>query len=261
VGRTLFPAVKEAETEIKQENTETSAGEFQSSDADITNTPGHLPTEEKNPSNQVRPTNHVALEPTDESAVASATPIESTNLNESSSTAKNQIDPESSWIEGNDPEEAEGGAGREGEWTSIQGGGNQGRDDQGRDGQGGHEANDHTEEGGIETSPTKRQKTDSEEASERGDTVESINEGWQDVGAASVILGAGREHEGNVGVGEGAGETGKTEGAKAAFILPVLSENRDTYEDVQRRVAEAKEKRAAAGAGQADAVNRLGKDW
>lgn len=81
------------------------------------------------------------------------------------------------------------------------------------------------------------------------------------MGAASGVLGVGVEDEGNAGVQAGQGKDGKIEGEKAAFVLPVLSENRDTYEDVQRRVAEASERRAAAGAGGADTINRLGKDW
>ena len=247
LGRTLFPAVKEvAEPDTKKEaEPETTSGEFHSSDADITDTPEYLPTE-KNPRNpDQQPINSEEPESNDEPVVADDTTIESTNLNDSSSAITKQIDAEISQLESNDQGGAEGGADGENGWTSLQAG---------------DEARTHTP-GDNEPGPAKRRKTDCEGASERGDAVESINEGWQDVGAASGVLGGGMEDEGNAGVRGGEGEDGKIEGKKAAFVLPVLSENKDTYEDVQRRVAEARERRAAAGAGGADAINRLGKDW
>jgi hypothetical protein len=247
LGRTLFPAVKEvAEPDTKKEDEpEATSGEFHSSDADITNTPEYLPTE-KNPRNpHQQPIKTEAPEPNDEPVVANATTIESTNLNDSSSTTTKQINPEISQLESNDRGGTGGGADRDDRWTSLQAG---------------DEAETHTT-GENEPSPAKRQKIDSEGASERGDAVESTNEGWQDVGAASSVLGAGVEDEGSVGIGGREEEDSKIEGEKAAFVLPVLSENRDTYEDVQRRVAEARERRVAAGAGGTDTINRLGKDW
>lgn len=238
--------MKEAEPEIKKETIpETSPGEFKSSDADITKTPGHMPTEEKNPNEaDQKSTTSEATEPNDESAIASAI-LESTNLNDSSSTARIGDYPESSRVGSNDQEGVERGASGGTDSTGFQAG---------------DEAKDHTT-GDSEPGPAKRQKTDSEEASEGGDAVESINEDWQDVGAESSVLGNGGKGEESFVVGGGAEEDGKIEGEKIAFVLPVLSENKDTYEDVQRRVAEARERRAAAGAGQADTTNRLGKDW
>lgn len=171
---------------------------------------------------------------------------ESTNLNPLSSAATEQNDSKISRAESKNQAGVEGGADRGNEWTSKQA-----EDEQARV---------HTT-GSSEPSPAKRQKTDSEEVSERSDAVESINEGWQDVGAASGVLEVGRKDEGGIVIRGVEGENGEAEEEKRVSVLPVLSENKDTYEDAQRRIAEARERRAAATAGQPDATNRLGRDW
>lgn len=163
LGRTLFPAVKEAvEPDNKKEaEPESTSGEFHSSDADITDTPGHLPTE-KNPRNpDQQPIKSEAPEPDDAPVEANATTVESTNLNDSSSATTKQINPEISQLESNDQGGAGGGADGENGWTSLQAG---------------DEARSQTT-GDNDPAPAKRQKIDSEGAPERSDTVESINQG------------------------------------------------------------------------------------
>ena len=245
--RTVFPPVQEtAEPEVKAATEpEDTAGEFQSSDIGFKNAQGHLPTEDQNERVQKQQLkNCEAPEPSYEAAVTNAPSPEFTNLNASSTTTE-QRDLETIQPQSNDQERAGGRPGGEGGWTSIQAG---------------NERTATVNTAGSEARPAREQEPGSEEASERGDTIEPLHEGWQDIGATSGILGSGPEDEASSGIREGEGENGRAERKKGASVLPLLSKNNTTHEDVQSHIAEEKERRLAATAAE-PATNRLGKDW
>jgi hypothetical protein len=185
-----------------------------------------------------------APKPSYEAAVTKPPSPESTNLN-ASSTTKEQHDLKTKQLQSNDQEGAGcrpgGGSGR----TSIKAG---------------DERATSVNTADSVASPAREPKSGSEEASKRGDTIEPLHEGWQDIGATSGILGSGLEDEASPDIQEGEGENGKAGEEKDAPVLPLLSKNDETYEDLQCRVAEEKERRLAATAAEAT-TNRLGKDW
>lgn len=228
----MFPAVKE------DAEKETTLGKYQSSDADITQVPEYLPTNTKNPRNPDRqpPTDSELPEPSDEYVVATATPAaDSTDHTAFSSAETERDDPEILPAEREDKTQ----------------------EDYGKCGWGAPEAGAEqapSSRRSSESSPAKRHKTDSEEVADHADVAHSLNEGGQDAGAAGGVLAIGSENEVETGIRGGDGAKSETAGKKEATVLSVLSENTDSYEDVQRRVAEARAMRAAAKATGADAT-------
>ena len=243
----MFPPAQEtAESEVKRTTEpETTSGEFPSSDLGFKNIPGPLPTEYQNERVQEQlPINCEAPEPSYEAAITNASSPESTNLN-TSSTTTGQDDPTSTELQRSDQGEAGGRPGGEGGGTCIRAG---------------DEESTTVNTAGSEARPAKEPTPGSEEASKRGDTIEPLHEGWQDLGATSGILGSGLEDEASSGIQKGERENGKAEGEKDASVLPLLSKNNGTHEDTQCRVAEEKERRLDATVAEAT-TNRLGKDW
>jgi hypothetical protein len=247
VEKATEPEVKNAtDPEVKNAaGPENTSGEFQSSDIGSKNAPGHLPTEDqKKRVQEQQQKNCEAPEPSYEAAVTNPLSPESTNLN-ASSTTKEQCDLETIQPQSNDQEGAGGRPGGEGGRTGIQAG-----DDRAKT----------VNTADSEASSARKLKSGSEEVLKRGDTIEPLHEGWQDIGATSGILRSRLEDEASSGIREGEVENGKAEGEKDASALPLLSKNNETHEDIQCRIAEEKERRLAAKTAEA-ATNRLGKDW
>ena len=281
----MFPPVQEtAEPEVEKvtepeiktaAEPENTSGEFQSSDIGSKNAPGHLPTEDqKKRVQEQQQKNCEAPEPSYEAAVKNPLSPESTNLNTSSTTTEqhdqNGREPDSKVQRGVGGEaggrpggqRGEAGGSPGGQPSNIQGGagGRSGSEPDRTSNPAGGERATTISTAGSEATPAREPSLASEEASKHSDTTEPLHEGWQDIGATSGILGSGLEDEASPGIQESEGENGKAAREKNAPVLPLLSKNNATYEDVQSHIAEEKERRLAATAAEA-ATNRLGKDW